>query len=107
MPAIDPVGISPGGVSFHVRLTPKGSRDAVDGWGDAANGAVHLKARVSAVPEDGKANASLVALVAKTLDVAKSQVSIVSGQTARVKRIEVSGDVTKLRERLLALGEAK
>ena len=107
MPAIDPVGISPGGVSFHVRLTPRGGRDAVDGWSNAANGSTHLKARVSAVPEDGKANAALVALVAKTLDVAKSSVSIVSGQTARLKRLEVRGDAAKLRERLLALGEGK
>lgn len=106
MQALDPVEVSQSGISFHVRLTPKGGRDAVDGWGEAADGNVHLKARVSAMPEDGKANAALIALVANILDVAKSAVSITSGQTARLKRIEVNGDAAKLRARLMAFGEA-
>jgi uncharacterized protein YggU (UPF0235/DUF167 family) len=86
---------------------PKGGRDAVDGWGKAADGRAHLKARVSAVPEDGKANAALIALVAKTLDVAKSSVCIASGHAARLKRVDISGDAAALRARLMALGEAK
>jgi uncharacterized protein YggU (UPF0235/DUF167 family) len=103
----DPVEVSQKGVSFRVRLTPKGGRDAMDGWSRDGNGSACLKVRVSALPEDGKANASLIALLAKILDVAKSAISITSGQTARLKRIEVSGDTAKLRERLTAFGEAK
>ncbi len=89
-----------GAVTFHVRLTPKGGRDAVEGWSEAADGSVHLKARVRAVPEDGKANTALVALLAATLDVPKSAVRIVSGATARLKRVEIVGDAVALAARL-------
>lgn len=94
------------GVRFAVRLTPKGGRDRIEGWAAAADGKMHLKARVSAPPEDGKANAALIALLAKTLGVAKSGVSIVSGETARLKQVDVAGEPDYLRARLEALGEA-
>ena len=94
----------PGGVRFHLRLTPKGGRDGIDGWSVAADGAAHLNARVSAVPEDGKANAALIALLSKTLGVSKSAVSIAAGHAARLKTVEVSGDTTALCERLERLG---
>ena len=95
-----------GGVRFAVRLTPKGGRDRIEGWVAAADGRLHLKARVAAPPEAGKANAALIALLAKALGVAKSSVTIVGGETARLKQVEVSGDAACLRSRLEALGEA-
>lgn len=92
--------IAADGVSFHVRLTPKGGRDAVEGWDAASDGSEHLKARVRAVPENGKANSALVALLADTLDVSKSAISIVSGATGRLKRVEIAGDPVVLAARL-------
>ena len=89
-----------GAVSFHVRLTPKGGRDAVEGWEQACDGSEHLKARVRAVPEDGKANTALIALLADTLAVPKSAIRIASGATSRLKRVEVAGDAAKLAARL-------
>ena len=86
---------------FRVRLTPKGGRDAIDGWWTDAAGRA-LKARVAAPPEDGKANAALIGLLARTLDVRKSDVRIASGASSRVKMIEVAGD-----DRLLAARLAK
>jgi uncharacterized protein (TIGR00251 family) len=93
-------------LSLYVRLTPKGGRDAIDGWTAAADGKDYLKVRVAAAPEDGKANTALVALMAKTLGVAKSSVSIVSGHTSRLKHIEISGDAGELRTRLADMGKA-
>ena len=55
------------GVELHLRLTPKSSRDALEGFETRADGACVLKARVRAVPEDGKANDALIALVSKQL----------------------------------------
>jgi uncharacterized protein (TIGR00251 family) len=46
-------------------------------------------ARVKAPPVDGKANAALIALVAKHFGVRKAQVSIKSGASARVKLVSV------------------
>lgn len=73
-----------------VRLTPKGGRDAADGWGKDADGRAYLKVRVSAPPVDGAANAALVAFLAKTLGRSRSSLKIVSGETARLKLVEIA-----------------
>ncbi len=70
-------------------MTPRGGRDAVDGWTADADGRPVLKLRVSAAAADGAANAAVIALVAKTLKLPKSSVRIASGETARVKRLEI------------------
>ena len=94
-------------MSLQVRLTPKGGRDAVEGWMQGADGIPYLKARVRAVPEAGKANTALTELLAKILSVPKSAVHIAAGGSARLKRIEIKGDSAALAARLEALGEAK
>lgn len=50
-----------------------------------------LKIRLAAPPVDGKANEALVKFVAETLGLAKSAVSLKSGQTSRRKVLEVIG----------------
>jgi len=96
--------VAAGTLSFHVRLTPKGGRDAIEGWVTASDGGQHLKARVRAVPEDGKANDALVVLLAKTLSLPKSHLRIASGATSRLKRIEIAGqNPTEMSARLEAL----
>ena len=89
-----------GEVEFRVRLTPKGGRDALEGWAQASDGTFHLEARVRAAPEDGRANAALVELLAKELAVAKSALAIVGGQKVRLKTIRAAGDTTALAKRL-------
>ena len=74
-----------------VRVTPKGGPDRADGWALDAEGRSYLKVRVSAVAADGAANAALLAFLAKALKRPRSALRIVSGQTARVKMIEVEG----------------
>lgn len=48
-----------------------------------------LKIRLAAPPVDGKANSALIAFVADRLGIAKSAVSLKSGQSSRRKVIEV------------------
>jgi uncharacterized protein YggU (UPF0235/DUF167 family) len=74
-----------------VRVTPRGGRDAVEGWVRDDAGRALLKVRVAAAAADGAANAAVVALLAKALGRPKSAFTLVSGQTARVKRIAVDG----------------
>lgn len=74
-----------------VRLTPRGGRDAIDGWATGPDGRPYLKARVSAPPVEGEANAALTVLLAKTLGVSKSSVRIAAGQTGRLKSVEIEG----------------
>ncbi len=91
--------ISPGKITFAVRLTPKGGRDAIEGWQSGASGD-YLKVRVSAPPHEGAANEALIALMARALGVAKSKVRIAAGASARMKRVEVEGDADALAARM-------
>ena len=74
-----------------VRVTPRGGRDAVEGWAVDADGRPVLKLRVAAAAADGAANAAVIALVARGLKLPKSAVRIASGHTARIKRLEIEG----------------
>jgi uncharacterized protein (TIGR00251 family) len=57
---------------------------------------VVLQARVTAPPDKGKANEALVSLLAKAFGVPKSHVAIVSGETSRLKILEIQGDSASL-----------
>jgi uncharacterized protein (TIGR00251 family) len=90
------------GLLLSVRLTPKGGRDGIDGIELLGDGRPVLKARVRAVPEDGKANDSLIRLIAKAAGVAPSAVSVSSGHTARVKTLAIAGEAAVLAAKLAA-----
>lgn len=82
---------------LRIRLTPRGGRDAVDGWIDNDV----LRVRVAAPPVDGAANDALLRLIAKRAGVAASRVTLVSGAQARFKLVEIDGVTDEeLRERL-------
>jgi uncharacterized protein (TIGR00251 family) len=74
-----------------VRVTPRGGRDGVDGWIRDDSGRPLLKVRVAAPAAEGQANAAVLAVLAKALGRPKSAFALLSGQTARVKRIEIAG----------------
>lgn len=88
------------GVAIAVRLTPKSSRDAIEGVKTNSAGAAHVAARVRAVPEKGAANTALEKLVASWLGVPAGSVAVTGGQTARLKTVTVSGDAMALGARL-------
>lgn len=85
-----------GGVHLAVRLTPRGGKDQIEGVETLSDGRPVLKARVRAVPENGKANSALMRLVADACDVAPAHVTLASGATARVKNLRVEGDFAAL-----------
>lgn len=99
MPA-RPWSATASGVVIAVRLTPKGGRDSIDGIEALSDGRFVLKARVRALPSEGEANAALVKLIARTLDVPNRAVALAGGATSRVKRITVEGDSAALIARL-------
>jgi uncharacterized protein YggU (UPF0235/DUF167 family) len=90
------------GLEIHVRLTPKSSRDALEGAETRADGQCVLKARVRAVPEDGKANEALIALLAKSLKLPASRVRLTGGATSRQKTLTLDGDPAALAASLAA-----
>jgi uncharacterized protein (TIGR00251 family) len=88
--------IEDGAIVLKVRLTPKASRDAIDGIKTLADGVDHALARVRAVPEAGGANKALVVLLAKTFKVRKSSISVITGTAARLKQVRIAGPPTVL-----------
>jgi uncharacterized protein YggU (UPF0235/DUF167 family) len=76
---------------LHVRLTPKGGADRVDGWSLDPEGRPVLSARVRAAPVEGEANAALEQLLAKALGVRRSTVRVARGGQSRLKAVEIEG----------------
>ena len=70
-------------MDFDIRVRPKSGRNSIEVEGD------RVTVRVTAVPEDGKANDAVVALMAKRLGIARSRVRIVRGHRGRDKRMRV------------------
>ena len=85
----------------QLRVSP-GARQArvVGRHGDA------WKVRVAQAPENGKANAAVVALLADTLALPRAGVSIVSGHASRDKTVALDGIDPEETERLLAEASA-
>ena len=83
-------------IRLHVQ--PGAGKTAVVGrHGDA------VKVRVAAPPEGGRANDAVVALIAATFDVKLAQVTLLSGESSRAKRVQVDGIAEADLERLLEL----
>ena len=81
---------------LSLRIQPRASKNEVVVQADGS-----LKIRLTAPPVDGAANEALVAFLAKTIGVPKSQVEIVSGETSREKRIRINGMDEEAARRLL------
>jgi len=90
----------PGGVRVSVRLTPKARGERLGGVARGADGRLALKAWVAAAPEDGKANAALLRMLAKRCRLPPSAFSVVAGHTQRNKLVAVAGDPAELMRRL-------
>ena len=71
-------------LEFRVYVVPRASRTEVVG---EHNGA--LRVRIAAPPVDGAANKELIKVLAKTFAVPKNAVSIVSGQSGRLKLVQI------------------
>src|SRR5690606_7471249 len=82
---------TPDGIVIAVRVTPRSSKELL-GPGTSE----YFAARLAAPPVEGAANAALTALIAKTFKVAKRDVALISGATARLKRLSICGDASAL-----------
>ena len=84
------------GARFAVRVHPRGRKNAITGEvGDS------LKVTLTAPPVEGRANLACIEFFADFLQVSRSSVLIVSGQTGRSKVVQVSGlSADQIRERL-------
>lgn len=90
-----------GCVIVRVRVTPKSSKDTIDGVEPAAEGPA-IKVKVRAVPAGGEANEAVERLLADWLGIPKNSVSVTTGHRSRLKSIKIAGDSAKLEVRLAA-----
>jgi uncharacterized protein len=86
---------SASGVTVDLRVQPRARRATLE----AAEGA--LKAQVTAPPEDGKANAAVIALLAETWRLPRSSFDVIKGQAARAKTVCISGEPAAITERII------
>jgi uncharacterized protein (TIGR00251 family) len=84
------------GLLVDIRLQPGASRARVDGLAVLDDGATVLKVRVTEPPEDGKANAALIKLLAKAWKLPKSSLTLVAGHSDRRKTLAVAGEPAEL-----------
>ena len=80
------------GYIIRVRLSPNSSCCKVNGIFQTPDNSCFLKISINSVPEKGKANAELISFLVKKLKIAKSQISIISGELDRYKKILITGE---------------
>lgn len=77
-------------MTLTVRLTPKAGRERIEGLRATPDGTA-LAVAVNAPPEDGKANAALVALLATAPHLPKPSVHLTHGSKSRNKTVTIDG----------------
>jgi uncharacterized protein (TIGR00251 family) len=88
---------------LYVRVSPKASRDRIEGVEMDGAGRARLRIRVTAPPDKGAANARVAALLAKALRIAPSRVEVGVGAQDRNKTLLISGGDEDLMARIRAL----
>lgn len=82
----DAVSETPQGALLRVRVTPRAKSTRLDGvHGDA------VRLRIAAPPNDGKANAAVLAFLASALATRRRDLAIVRGLRGRQKTVAISG----------------
>jgi len=91
-----PYSIKNGSLVLKIKAFPKSERNAIAG---VRNG--ELVVRVRAPAQKGQANKELVKFLAKSLDVTRSEIEILSGDTSRHKIIRLPESARKSLEAVL------
>lgn len=77
-----------GRLTLHVRVTPRSRHDSVASLADTIDGPA-VSVHVRAVPEDGAANAAVIATVAEWLGVPKTSIALSAGGKSRYKALDI------------------
>ena len=73
-------------MELQVRVQPKARRNSIE----VVDGS-KLKVYVTTAPEGGKANDAVVALLAKSLGIAKGHIRVLRGHKSRDKLLDIEG----------------
>lgn len=92
---------------MRVRVTPRSRVGRIDGPREDGEGGVRLEVAVTEAPENGRANAALIALLAREWRLPKSAFAVVSGAADRRKTIGIAGDPAALMAKLRGWGRER
>ncbi|HOX10608.1 MAG TPA: DUF167 domain-containing protein [Candidatus Moranbacteria bacterium] len=69
---------------IYIKVTPRASKNEVTKISEG-----EYKVKLTAPPVDGQANKALLEILAKHFNVAKSNINIVGGKTAKTKIVDI------------------
>ncbi len=98
-----PVRLKSEGFQLSVHVTPKGSKSELLPF---KSGDTTLRLKVNVAPEDGKANAAVIRLLAETLGIAKSRIQIMRGEKSRDKQIAIQSRQSEIQGLLTQLAQS-
>jgi uncharacterized protein (TIGR00251 family) len=73
-------------MDLEIRVIPRAGRSELAGLRDGA-----VLVRLAAAPVDGAANAALISLLSAALGIPRRDITIVSGERSRTKRVRIAG----------------
>ena len=92
-----------GGVRLSVRAKPGLSRRRLPRVVEIGEGKRALEITVAAIAEDGKANAAILAQLAEILGLKRANLRSKSGETGRLKTIEIAGNPAEIQAKIRAV----
>lgn len=94
-----PIGSEIPSCTLTIKATPNAPRSEIHGWlGDV------LKIKVHAPPIEGRANEALCTFLADTFDLPRRAVSVLRGDTSRLKLVRLDGvSLKKVRDHVATL----
>ncbi len=76
------------GVYFWVKATPQSAKNEIVGIEQVQDQQYAIKIKLKAKPIDGAANEALIKYLSEKLGIRTQQITLLSGQTARIKRLK-------------------
>ena len=83
------------GVKLKVNVVPNARSNSIENWPHNVNVVSELKIRVTAAPEKGKANKAVIDILSTILNIGKSNVILLNGDTSRNKTFLLKGITIK------------
>jgi hypothetical protein len=77
-------------ITINIKVTPNSKFNRIEGVELNEKDQVCLKVKVSAQPQDGKANVAVIKLLSEFYNIPKSYIDISSGWTSRLKTVTIA-----------------
>lgn len=93
-------------MKLALKVVPNARKSEAAGWEDDPRAGRVLKLRIAAPPVEGKANRAVILFLAEWLDIPRSAVSLLRGESARLKVVEVPDACAERLARLLPAADS-